>query len=265
MSRCLLLESEVPDKLWNYAMPAAYVRNRCYSRRTKKTPYELFTGKEPNISKLQKFGSICFAYKQEKGKLESRCEQGVFIGYDKNSPAYLVYYPDIERVQKHRLVKFTTKTATEKETQTPEPYIECGDRDIYPMISGGDKSVNENVTNVPVQSDVSDTLPEQTEHTQPGKATETVIKRNPPRTRRRPAHLQEFETEDTDNKLQTCVDFCYRAVCDIPQTYQDAIASAKSRQWRDAMNEEMRSLEENKTFNLTQLPSGKQAVGGKWV
>ncbi|KAJ8389997.1 hypothetical protein AAFF_G00111580 [Aldrovandia affinis] len=45
-----------------------------------------------------------------------------------------------------------------------------------------------------------------------------------------------------------------RAVCDIPQTYQDAIASTKSRQWENAMNEEMRSLEENKTFRLTQLP-----------
>src|SRR4029434_1942332 len=73
MSRCLLIESGLPDKLWNYAVQtSAYVRNRCYSRRTKKTPYELFTGKVPNISKLQKFGSMCFAYKQEKSKLDSR-------------------------------------------------------------------------------------------------------------------------------------------------------------------------------------------------
>lgn len=47
--------ADVPNKLWNYAIQtAAYTR--CYSRRTKKTPYELFTGKVPNISKLQKFG-----------------------------------------------------------------------------------------------------------------------------------------------------------------------------------------------------------------
>ena len=72
MGRCLLLDSKSPKKLWNYArQTAAYVRNRCYSRRTKKTPCELFTGKVPNISKLQKFGSMCFPYKQEKGKLDS--------------------------------------------------------------------------------------------------------------------------------------------------------------------------------------------------
>ena len=70
------------------------MRNRCYSRRTKKSSYELLNGRVPNVSKLQKFGSVCFAYKQEEGKPDSRYEQGVFVGYDKNSPAYLVYYPD---------------------------------------------------------------------------------------------------------------------------------------------------------------------------
>ena len=49
----------------------------------------------------------------EKGILDPRSEQGIFVGYDKYSPAYVVYYPGTERVQKHRLVKFTTKTANE--------------------------------------------------------------------------------------------------------------------------------------------------------
>ena len=98
--------------------------------------------------------------------------------------------------------------------------------------------------------------------TQPGEVTETVIRRYPPRTKKRPAHLQDFETDD---KLHTCIDSCYRAVCDIPQTYQDAIASSKARQWTNAMREEMQSLEENETFSLTQLPPGKQTVGGRWV
>lgn len=134
-SRCLLLESKLPDKLWNYAVQtSAYVRNRCYSRRTKKTPYELFTGMKPDVSKLQKFGSMCFAYKQEKGKLDPRCERGIFVGYDKNSPAYLVYYTDTDKVQKHRLVKFTTKIAEEKETQTCELYAEHCERELHPMI-----------------------------------------------------------------------------------------------------------------------------------
>ncbi len=234
MSRCLLIESELPDELWNYAMQtSAYVRNRCYCRRTKETPYELFTGRKPDVSKMQKFGSICFANKQEKSKLDSRCEQGVFIGYDKNSPAYLVYYPNTGKVQKHRLVKFTTRTTKEREIQTSETNTEYND--INPKIINNEENVEvKDVTDQGIQSGVSETLPEQTESTQPGKTTETVNRRNPPRTRRRPAHLQDFETENMEDKLQTCIDFCYRAVCNVPQTYQDAIISTKSGQWKNA-------------------------------
>lgn len=135
-------------------------------------------------------------------------------------------------------------------------------------VNNSEENVNDKMQNVPgqvMQSGVSGTLPEQTESTQPGRVTKTVNKKNPQRIRKKPAYLQEFETEDTMDKLQTCVDSCYRAVCDIPQTYQDAITSTKSMQWKCAMNEEMRSLEENETFSLTPLPPGKQAVGGRWV
>lgn len=41
--------------------------------------------------------------------------------------------------------------------------------------------------------------------------------------------------------------------------------SNRSRQWKEAMDDEMKSVEQNKTFSLTQLPRGKQAVGGRWV
>ncbi|XP_074506394.1 uncharacterized protein LOC141776589 [Sebastes fasciatus] len=56
--------------------------------------------------------------RMNKRKLDSRCEKGIFVGYNKNSPAYLVYCPDSGKVQKHRLVKFVTKTVAERQTQT---------------------------------------------------------------------------------------------------------------------------------------------------
>lgn len=262
MGRCMLLDSKLPDTLWNYAVQtAAYVRNRCYSNRTKKTPYEMLTGKKPDMSKLQKFGSVCFAYTQEKGKLDSRCEQGIFIGYDKNSPAYLVYCPDTDKVQKHRLLKFTNKTAKEKETQTPGSHIECQDREVHPRVLDNEENVDEKMGNASGQSVQGDVSVAECE--QP--STESEARKNPPRARRKPLHLQDYETEDTVDQLVTCVDSCYRAVCDIPQNYQDAIGSTKSRQWINAMNDEMQSLEENDTYKITQLPLGKKAVGGRWV
>ena len=150
--------------------------------------------KVPNISKLQKFGSMCFAYKQEKGKLDSRCEQGIFVAFDKNSPAYILYYPGTERVQKHRLVKFTTKTANEKGTQTFESLIGYGDRDVHQKTNNSEENVvDDKMQNVPgqeMQSVVSGTLPEQTECTQPVRITETMNRGNPRRIRKKPAYLQ---------------------------------------------------------------------------
>ncbi len=145
-----------------------------------------------------------------------------------------MYYPDTEGVQKYRLVKFTTKTANEKGTQTSESYIRYSDREVHPKVNNSEENVvDDKMQNVPgqeMQSGVSGALPEQTESTQPGRDTETVKRRNPERIKKKPTYLQEFETKDAVDKLQTCVDSCYRAVCDIPQTYQDAIASTKSRQ-----------------------------------
>lgn len=39
------------------------------------------------------------------------------MGYDKSSPAFLVFHPDIGKVLKHRLVKCVDKVNVEKQTQ----------------------------------------------------------------------------------------------------------------------------------------------------
>ena len=64
------------------------------------------------------FGSDCYVYKHNQKKLDPRCTKGIFVGYDKNSPAYLVYHPESGKVMKHRLVKFVKKTCAEQYTQT---------------------------------------------------------------------------------------------------------------------------------------------------
>jgi len=92
MARYLLIESKLPKDMWAYAVKAAcYIRNRCYNPRIQKTPVEMLTGRRPNISKMNIFEVRCFAYEQEKQKLDPRSKEGIFVGYDDQSPAYLIY------------------------------------------------------------------------------------------------------------------------------------------------------------------------------
>ena len=105
MARCLLIDADLPKQLWAYAvMTSAYKRNRCYNPRTGRTLYEYLTGIKPNLSNMHTFGTVCYTYVQNKTKLDSRAEKGVFVGYDRSSPAFLVYYPDQNNVKKIRCV-----------------------------------------------------------------------------------------------------------------------------------------------------------------
>jgi len=60
----------------------------------KKTPYELFKGRKPNISHLRVFGSKCFILNNAKdnlGKFDSKANEGIFLGYSLYGHAYRVY------------------------------------------------------------------------------------------------------------------------------------------------------------------------------
>ena len=204
----------------------------------------MLTGRRPNLSRMQRFGSECFAYKQDKRKLDPRCEKCVFIGYDKNSPAYMVYLPVSKKVQKHRLVKFVAKSGVEQQTQTN--FTPEDDDFIKPRSRSPDQ------VTVEQKPEVSYHQPQRVEV-----KCEPESSRYPSRERRRPDRYTDL--------AQSNIDYCYRVICNLPVSFTEAVTSDKSKEWVKAMDEEMHSLKENNTFTLTNLPEGKKAVGGRWV
>ena len=53
------------------------------------------------------FGMTCFCYVQNKMKLDPHCEKGIFVGYDKQSPGYLIYFLETTAIKRVRCLKFT--------------------------------------------------------------------------------------------------------------------------------------------------------------
>ncbi len=198
--------------------------------------------------------------KQNKKKLDSRCEKGIFVGYDKNSPAYLVFYPESGKVIKNRLVKFLTKSVTKCHTQTDQLMSE----DVVRRESAE--------THLP-KTEITKSIPQEikTDKCDPssntGERESVESRRYPQRERRPPQYLRDYEygIKCDDDHALTSIDYCYRVACDVPQTLKEAMSSPESELWSKAMQEEMNSLRENNTFTLTTLPEGKNTVGGRWV
>ena len=93
--------AKFPENLWVYALMASvYIRNHYYNKNTRKNRYESFTGSKPNLNKMH----IC--YVQNETKLDPG-EKGIFVGYDKQSSAYLIYFLETMAIKIVRCVKFT--------------------------------------------------------------------------------------------------------------------------------------------------------------
>ncbi|XP_075669659.1 uncharacterized protein LOC142639349 [Castanea sativa] len=95
MARAMLHSKDVARNLWGEAVnTACHTVNKVYFRPgTKKTPYELWKGRKPNVKYFRIFGSTCFILKDREnvGKFDSRSDEGIFLGYSSTSKAYRVY------------------------------------------------------------------------------------------------------------------------------------------------------------------------------
>ena len=82
MMRCMLYSSELGPEYWSYALAhAVYIKNRLYHASLNTTPFQAFTGKRPNLSRLRIFGSRVYAKKSgdRPAKLDQHAAEGTFL------------------------------------------------------------------------------------------------------------------------------------------------------------------------------------------
>jgi len=107
----MLSESCLPKYFWADAVSTSfYVMNRVLIRPIlKKTPYELFNGRKPNINHLRVFGCSCFVLnngKENLGKFDEKADLGIFIAYSLTSHAYKIYNKRLMTVEESVHVVF---------------------------------------------------------------------------------------------------------------------------------------------------------------
>jgi hypothetical protein len=108
IATCMLIQSHLPKKMWMYAIKhAAYLYNRLYHKSVGKTPYEVWTGRKPDVRHLRVFGCLVILYteKEDRTKFSPKGQPAVFVGYDGNR-ILLAYNLRTQRVERHYFARF---------------------------------------------------------------------------------------------------------------------------------------------------------------
>ena len=102
-TRSLLYGSSLPAEFWSFAVVhAVYLHNRLVHSRTKQTPYEALTSKQPDVRHLRVFGSrVCVKRTGERrSKLDRHDFSGIFLGFTATDQNIIYYDLDTARIKR---------------------------------------------------------------------------------------------------------------------------------------------------------------------
>ncbi|KAK9114554.1 hypothetical protein Syun_021351 [Stephania yunnanensis] len=110
MCRTMLNEYNIAKHFWAEAInTACYVINKVNVRKqVKKTPYELWKGRKPNISYFKVFGCTCYVLndKDQLDKFDPKSKVCTFLGYSMHIKAYRVFNRSTKTIEESIHVKF---------------------------------------------------------------------------------------------------------------------------------------------------------------
>lgn len=256
MARCLLIDSKLNSRYWGEAVNTAnYLQNRLPSRTIpdNKTPYEMLYNKKPNVDHIRIFGCTAYAHvpKAFRQKLDSKANKMVLVGYSNESKAYRLLDPKTSKIVISRDVRFI-----EDHHETPidgiSEHVEDEEIDISEFLDSETETEDTNTTNeiIEATNEVANDIQHEDRNNEV-QEDNANIRRSVRVTRGIPP--ERFKA----NKV----------TCDIyePKTYEEAVSCHNKNEWTEAIKNEMDSLIENGTWELTELPQGRKAIGCKWT
>jgi hypothetical protein len=200
------------------------------------------------------FGSLCYKHVPDakRKKLEDKSVPMIFVGYHRTG-AYRLYNPTSDKVEISRDVKVL-------ENESWDWGQKLSSKKTCAVDLGGEASTaNDTPTFVNQhQGNVSD----EDMHTSSDDEDTTVPPR-PQRNTQLPRRLVDCEIV-SDNAVDNEGEIVHYAMLADTEPL-DTKAALKSKVWMEAMIDELKSIEKNKTWDLCELPSDKKAIGVKWV
>ena len=234
MARSMLKGKGLPNTFWAEAVnTTVFILNRSPTKAVQnKTPYEAWYKEKPQVHFLKIFGCIAYALvpSEQREKFDEKGEKYIFIGYSDESKGYRLYNPSTNKFVVSRDVIFDEAAAWKWEDKSFQQQ-----KFFEPFDAGGDGQ--ETLTR--------DLSPSQSPQTGPESSYEDL---NPTRKVR---SLRDIY-DSCDFSFFTCE----------PHNFEEA---ASEEIWKKAMDEEITTIEKNHTWDLAELPKGKDVIGLKWV
>jgi hypothetical protein len=233
LTPCVPLQFDVPDRVW--------------------------TGKDVSYDHLRVFGCKSFVHipKDERSKLDVKTRQCIFLGYGLDEFGYRLYDPVEKKLVRSRDVVFMEDQTihdiekTEKVVpQYSDGLIDLDSTSLTDLPAQVEHDVQNDYqgpgdTDVPLHDESHDQFPV------PEIPPDVPLRRS---------------TRDRHPSTRYSVDE-YVLLTDggEPECYAEAMEDEHKSEWVDAMQDEMKSLHDNHTFDLVKLPKGKRALTNRWI
>ncbi|CAM8944369.1 unnamed protein product [Rhodiola kirilowii] len=277
MTRSVWKHMSLPNYLWGEALRhATYLINRVGTRSViGKTPYEALRGKKPNIEHLRVFECLGYAKTEEVGrkKLDDRSRILVHLGTEPGSKAYRLFDPTTKRICVSRDVVFdeskswfwnnkeegivvdsgTFVVGTLQDTGNKEKVrTETLEAETEENINEEDDGTNYEETGASYEEEENDEAEEEGND-----GSDLIQLRRSTRPTTKPVWTSDYVliAETEYERLLTVIN----------EEHWDFSEAKEHRIWVEACEDELASIEKNKTWNLVDLPLGVKPIGLKWV
>lgn len=261
-ARCLLFDSNFGNEMWGEAiMTATYLINRLPSSSLPKnvTPAERWYGFKPDLNKIKIFGCPAYSliHKEDRNGKLSECSKKLFMaGYCDNG--YRLWNQVKKKIEFARNVIFDERLPNDiknldQPTNIEMVQIPLVDKETKTdVLDEGEIDPDEGNCqdlNIEIEQASSD------EDFQEPSSDHNTLK--VPRVRKQPRYLEDFITSFAFEDLALSAS----AELDVPNNYSEAIESG----WKEAIDEELQSLEDNGTWEVVECPPNASVIDSRWV
>lgn len=244
----------------NYKNCCLYLKNKTLANTIKKkSPYEVFFNEKFCVKYLKVYDSRVFVRAPEqlrKTKWDDKASLRVLLGYTETGYRILI----------------NNRIINARHVDIIEEGIKCiglSDDSITEKNANGDceSELSQNTDYQSLASDHS-SKPEDVKIPVSCKSKKKVakseVKKDEPDVRRS-SRVKIPNTKYFNNDYIS--NFLYVNYCDttVPNMFEEAIESHESKNWKEAMNSEMISLEKNKTWKLVDKSNDTDIINVKWI